>query len=111
MSQYSLSDGTLLRETPQGSIALRLPKHTLTNQHFTTTQPHYQVQQTFSNGSTNNKSTRGIFNTQNQLDLPAGYLSIQDSTTSSNYVGFRGEFKNMTLFAQGERVGEASKKF
>jgi hypothetical protein len=38
-------------------------------------------------------------------------LSIQDSETLDNYIGFRGDFKNMTLFAQGERVGEATKDF
>ncbi|MDR0370202.1 MAG: hypothetical protein LBH96_07075 [Candidatus Peribacteria bacterium] len=29
----------------------------------------------------------------------------------SNNIGFRGDFKNISLFAQGERVGEATKQF
>jgi hypothetical protein len=90
---------------------LYLPKHTINAKSFNLTQTTHQVQTTFSNGSTKTKSTRGIFNTQNTLTLQVGYQSIQDSTIPNNYVGFRGDFKNMTLFAQGERVGEATKKF
>ncbi|MDR2415561.1 MAG: VCBS repeat-containing protein, partial [Candidatus Peribacteria bacterium] len=100
------SDNTLY-----GSLILHLPNYTITTNNFQTNTTEYLVESTFSNGSSKNQTTIGIFDTNSSLSLPAGYLSIQDSHTTDNNIGFRGNFKNITLFAQGEQVGEATKKY
>lgn len=53
----------------------------------------------------------GIFNLKNHLEIQASFLSIQDSAQRDAFIGFRGDFKNMSLYAEGEMVGEATKKF
>jgi len=43
---------------------------------------------------------KGIFNIENTLDTTyQGYESIQDSNDYKKYIGFRADFKNITLFA------------
>jgi hypothetical protein len=96
----------------QGSIILHLPQYTITKNNFQTINTdQYLVEATFSNGSSKAQTTIGIFDTTSSLSLPAGYLSIQDSSITDNTIGFRGDFKNITLFAQGEQVGEATRKY
>ncbi|MDR0650303.1 MAG: hypothetical protein LBG59_02610 [Candidatus Peribacteria bacterium] len=97
--------------TLYGDLILHLPHFTITKNNFQTNTTQYLVESTFSNGSSKAQTTIGIFDTKSSFSLPAGYLSIQDSHTVDNNIGFRGDFKNITLFAQGEQVGEATRKY
>ena len=97
--------------TSYGNMILFVPNYNITETNFTKPVGNYSIMNTFSNGTTNKVGTIGIFHNENKLILENGYLSIQDSATLQNNVGFRGDFKNITLFAQGERVGEATRKF
>ncbi|MDR2191140.1 MAG: VCBS repeat-containing protein [Candidatus Peribacteria bacterium] len=97
--------------TISGTLFLHLPNYQISANNFTTTNTKYLVQPTFSNGSSNNTGTIGIFDTTTSFALEGGYLSIQDSYVTDNAIGFRGDFKNMTLFAQGENVGDATRKY
>ena len=97
--------------TSYGNMILFIPNYTITAENFTRPAGNYTITHTFSNGTTSKVGTIGIFHNENKLTLENGYLSIQDSPVLKNNVGFRGEFKNITLFAQGERVGEATRKF
>ena len=66
---------------------------------------------TYQWGSTS-KIAKGIFNIENTLDTTyQGYESIQDSNDYKKYIGFRADFKNITLFAWGKTVWEATIPF
>ena len=71
----------------------------------------YMVGTTFSNWSTNRLSSVGIFDKSSQFELDTSYKSIQNSDDVDEKVGFLGDFKNITLFAEWEIVWEATKKF
>ena len=59
-----------------------------------------------------NKTAKAIFSKLNTLKSTyQGYDSIQNSDEMEKNIGFRGEFKNVTLFAGGKTVGEATLPF
>lgn len=94
-----------------GRVIFWLPNVSITQKNVLINDPKYQVASVFSNGSTASQSTIWIMEKETSLSIQADYLSIQNSDVRDNYVGFRGDFKNMTLFAEWETVGEASRKF
>ncbi|MCF7835358.1 VCBS repeat-containing protein, partial [Candidatus Gracilibacteria bacterium] len=66
----------------------------------------------FANGSTNGLKGIGIFTQDyNFPENSKGYESIEDSIDPTLNIGFRGDFKNITLFGGGENVGESTKDF
>lgn len=93
-----------------GTIFFSLKDITITKENFNLSNEYF-VEKTFENGSTDTLNARGIFNKNSNLEIQNNYLSIQDSKTPSNGIGFIGDFKNITLFAQGQRMGEASKAY
>jgi hypothetical protein len=97
--------------TSYGNLVISFRNYTLTADDFSLPVGNYSIETTFSNGTSNKISTIGIFHNENRLQTENGYLSIQDSPIRDNNIGFRGDFKNITLFAQGERVGEATRNF
>ncbi|MBF0932410.1 MAG: VCBS repeat-containing protein, partial [candidate division SR1 bacterium] len=63
-------------------------------------------------GGTTNRLAKGIFEVGNSLDTNyQGYDSIQNSNDFKKYIGFRADFKNVTLFAGGKSVGESTIPF
>ena len=73
--------------------------------------PNYTFDSTFQSGSTNIKAS-ALFNKTTPLsENYQGYDSIQNSDTLDKYIGFRGDFKNITHFAAGKTVGEATVPF
>jgi len=71
-----------------------------------TLSPNYTFAPTFQSGSTNIRAN-ALFNTSSNLaDTYQGYDSIQNSDTLDKYIGFRGNFKNITNVAAGKTVGE-----
>ena len=73
--------------------------------------PNYTFAPTFQSGSTNIRAN-ALFNTSSNLaDTYQGYDSIQNSDTLDKYIGFRGNFKNITNFAAGKTVGESTLPF
>ncbi|MDR0283201.1 MAG: hypothetical protein LBI53_08205 [Candidatus Peribacteria bacterium] len=94
-----------------GYAIFSLPTLEITKENISLLNDKYLIASTFSKGSTKNLDAIGIFDPDNFLELNRVYPSIQDSHERDESIGFRGDFKNMTLFAQGERVGEASMKF
>lgn len=71
----------------------------------------YQVNKSFYKGSTD-KHAIGIFNQLSVLqDEYEGYDSIQNSEEIKKFIGFRGNFKNISSFAAGMSVGEATLPF
>jgi len=60
----------------------------------------------FSEGSTNNQGI-GIY-LQSSAFTKKGYASIEDSADALLGIGFTSEFKNVTNFANGKIVGEAT---
>ena len=58
--------------------------------------PNYTFAPTFQSGSTNIRAN-ALFNTSSNLaDTFQGYDSIQNSDALDKYIGFRGNFKNIT---------------
>ncbi len=94
-----------------GYAIFSLPTLEITKTDINLLNDKYLIASTFSKGSTKHLDAIGIFDPDNFLELNRVYPSIQDSHERDESIGFRGDFKNMTLFAQGERVGEASMKF
>ncbi len=94
-----------------GTAILWLPNFTFSKDAFQVKDANYLVASTFSCGSTDAQTTIGIFDMRTTLSLDAGFLSLQDSDQRDEYIGFRGGFKNISLYAEGESVGEATKKF
>ena len=73
--------------------------------------PNYTFAPTFQSGSTNIRAN-ALFNTSSNLaDTYQGYDSIQNSDALDKYIGFRGNFKNITNFAAGKTVGESTLPF
>lgn len=71
----------------------------------------YELARSFQQGSTNRQAI-WLFNTNNLLqDTYEGYDSIQNSDQMEKYIGFRGDFRNITSFAAGKSVGEATIPF
>lgn len=71
----------------------------------------YALETTFYKGSTYN-TAKGIFNQLSVLqDEYKGYDSIQNSDDMNKFIGFRGNFKNISSFAAGMSVGEATIPF
>ena len=67
--------------------------------------------ETYQWGSTN-RLAKGIFEVGNTLDTNyQGYDSIQNSNDFKKYIGFRADFKNVTLFAGGKSVWESTIPF
>ena len=67
--------------------------------------------ETYQWGSTN-RLAKGIFEVGNTLDTNyQGYDSIQNSNDFRKYIGFRADFKNVTLFAGGKSVWESTIPF
>lgn len=71
----------------------------------------YDFGSLFANGSTN-QQVKAIFSNLNILKTDyQWYDSIQNSDEMEKYIGFRGNFKNITAFAGGQSVGEATIPF
>jgi len=71
----------------------------------------YIINPTFTRGSTFSMLSIWIFDSQSSFELDSSYTSIQDSINTDESIGFQGDFKNITLFAEWEIVGEATRKF
>ncbi len=71
----------------------------------------YLFSQTFSEWSTYNLDSIWLFDLESDFELNTSYKSIQDSDELEEQVWFLWDFKNITLFAEWEIVGEATKKF
>ena len=69
------------------------------------------ISPTFTNWSTKNITSVGVFDKSSEFELDTSYKSIQDSDDVDERVWFIGDFKNITLFAEWEYVGEATRKF
>lgn len=68
----------------------------------------YELWDLYENWGTTD-TIKALYSSLNTLaDSYQGYTSIQDSADFKNYVGFRGDFKNITLFAEWESVWEAT---
>lgn len=94
-----------------GYLVLHLPKLNIQPSDLQGIGSDYIIEQTFANGSSQQKNIIGIFDKNDNLELDSWYLSIEHSDDINNNIGFRGDFKNISLFAQGERVGNATKEF
>lgn len=71
----------------------------------------YSFWSVFVNGSSHQQAN-AIFQEDNTLkESYQGYDSIQDSADLEKYIGFRGHFRNISSFAGGDRVGEATLPF
>lgn len=71
----------------------------------------YTLESAFYKGSTHTQA-RGIFDQLSSLqDEYQGYDSIQNSDEMDKFIGFRGNFKNISSFAAGMSVGEATMPF
>ena len=78
---------------------------------FTTPGKWYLLNQTFSNGSTDELSSIWIFDALSEFELDSNYKSIQNSDNIDDRIWFLGDFKNITLFAEWEIVGDATRKY
>ena len=68
----------------------------------------YEIGDLYNNWSTLD-SIKALYSRLNTLaDNYQGYDSIQNSAELDKYIWFRGNFKNITLFAEGESVWEAT---
>ncbi len=71
----------------------------------------YEFWSILAGGSTNH-TTKAIFSKENTLKSSyKGYDSIQNSDEMEKNIGFRSDFKNISLFAWGKNVGEATLPF
>ena len=71
----------------------------------------YEFWSVFSNGSTTS-TVKAVFSTLDRLKTDyQGYDSIQNSDEMEKAIWFRGNFKNITSFAGGQSVGEATLAF
>ncbi len=71
----------------------------------------YSFWSVFVNGSSHQQAN-AIFQEDSTLkENYQGYDSIQDSADLEKYIGFRGNFRNISSFAGGDRVGEATLPF
>jgi hypothetical protein len=67
----------------------------------------YAEEKTFTDGSTNGPMGVGIYDTQSVYSKN-GYQSIEDSSDPLLGIGFTSKFKNISYFAEGESVGQAT---
>ncbi len=78
---------------------------------FVTPWDRYVINSTFTNWSTYRLSSVWIFDLLSNFKLNTNYKSIQNSNELDEKIGFLWDFKNITLFAEWEIVGEATRKF
>lgn len=71
----------------------------------------YIASKTFTDGTTDRYTSIWMFDWSSYFELDTNYKSIQNSKEVLEWVWFLSDFKNITLFAQWESVGEATKKF
>lgn len=71
----------------------------------------YLFANTFSNWSTYDLKSIWLFDQQSDFELNTSYKSIQNSDELQEKIWFLWDFKNITLFAEWEIVGEATKKY
>ena len=71
----------------------------------------YLISNTFTDGSTYKLSSVWFFDQQSNFELDTSYKSIQNSNELKEQIWFLWDFKNITLFAEWEIVGEATRKF
>lgn len=71
----------------------------------------YSIGPVFTKWTTNNMSSIWVFDEFSDFELNTNYKSIQDSDDIDEKVWFVWDFKNITLFWEGQSVGEATKKF
>ncbi len=71
----------------------------------------YVVNHTFYNWTTDKLYSVWVFDFGTDFELETSYKSIQNSDEVDERIGFLGDFKNITLFAEWEIVWEATKKF
>lgn len=63
---------------------------------------------TFEKWSTDKLTSLAIFSENSSFNINSTYLSIQDSDVQENAIGFLADFKNISLFSEGHRVGEST---
>ena len=93
------------------SIIIHCPNFVPRESDFAIPWDRYLVNSTFTDGSTYKLSSVGIFDFLSDFELNTNYKSIQNSDEVDEKIWFLWDFKNITLFAEWEIVGEATRKF
>ncbi|MBQ7073676.1 hypothetical protein IJM86_01130 [bacterium] len=68
----------------------------------------YFTDLTFEKGTSDKLKSLAIFNENSTFNISSSYLSIQNSNIQENAIGFLGDFKNISLFSEGQSVGEST---
>ncbi len=71
----------------------------------------YMVDKLFTRWSTDIMSSVWLFDMISEFELNTSYKSIQNSDEIDEKIWFLGDFKNITLFAEWEIVGDATKTY
>ena len=93
------------------SIVIHYPNFSPRVSSFETPWERYIISSTFTDGSTSSLSSVWVFDLLSNFELNTNYKSIQNSDEIGEKIWFLWDFKNITLFAEWEIVGEATKKF
>lgn len=100
----------LYRWSSFGEAVFFADNATLTENAVTITDTHFQLSSVWAGGWTNTVRIRWLSSAKPyQLDL--SYQSITDSNDPAKDIWFLGDFANITLFAQGERLWEATRQY
>ena len=94
-----------------GNVVVHYPNFSPREWEFKTPGERYIVSATFTHGSTDSMSSVWLFDVLSTFELTSSYKSIQNSDDLEEKVWFLGDFKNITLFAEWEIVGEATRRF
>ncbi len=92
-------------------IIVHLPSLSLRVTDFSNLGNRYLVGNLFTNWSTDTMSGIWLFDMFSEFELESNYKSIQNSDEIDERIWFLWDFKNITLFAEWEIVGEATKKY
>jgi hypothetical protein len=92
-------------------LVIHLPSFSPELSYFKNLGNRYLVNKLFTNWSTDRMSSVWVFDMFSEFELDSSYKSIQNSDEIDEKIWFLGDFKNITLFAEWEIVGEATKKY
>ncbi len=92
-------------------LIIHLPSLSLKVSDFNNLWNRYLVGSLFTNWSTDTMSGVWIFDMFSEFELDSSYKSIQNSDEIDERIWFLWDFKNITLFAEWEIVGDATKKY
>lgn len=93
------------------NMVFHLPQLLVKTNDFSVPWDRYLIRSTFTKWSTAKMQSVWVFDGQSNFELNSSYKSIQNSDELQEKIWFLWDFKNITLFGEGEIVWEATRKF